>query len=285
MPAVSVIMPTYNNASELPLATRSVLEQTLGDLELILVNDGSTDDTGRVCEQICAADSRVVALHNPANRGRARARNRAIEHARADLIAILDADDVAMPDRLARQAAFLAAHPAVGLLGCWSIRITQASRPVELLSGPTTGAAIRRRLRQLRMPFLHSSAVFRRDVLARTGLYDPALIRSQDADLFRRVIQQTQAAALPAYLVLYRMEGELSDRSIRARYHWSARAGWEALKRRPDPLGFLHLGRLLLMSALPTGWVKSFSGLYRARPAPEGELLRDTQAWIDHLTA
>lgn len=283
MPNISVIMPTFNNEREIGLAIRSVLAQAVDGLELILVDDASTDGTGRICEQYAARDARIRLLRQPTNQGRARSRNLAIRSARADLIAILDADDLAMPGRFERQIAYLRNHPEVGMLGSWSMRIDDQNQAIDVLNGPTEDTAIRRRLRQLRMPFLHSSVVFRRNVLLDAGLYDPELLRSQDAHLFRQAIRLTRAACLPEYLVLYRMNANLSAQSARSRYAWSARSAMQSLKHNPDLLGALNLARLLLLARLPLPLMRWFSGLYRKNRPPTRDQALAVQAWVERL--
>ncbi len=92
---VSVIMAAYNNEREVGLAVASVLLQDYKDFELVIVNDASTDAAPEILKRFAAQDARIVLLHNERNLGRAWSRNRAIETARGDLLAILDADDIA----------------------------------------------------------------------------------------------------------------------------------------------------------------------------------------------
>ncbi len=99
-PAVSVIMPVYNGAQSLPAAVESVLAQTLSNLEMLIVDDGSVDDTVRVAEQFAARDPRVQLFRQRTNRGQAAARNLALKMARGVWIAPIDADDEILPDRL-----------------------------------------------------------------------------------------------------------------------------------------------------------------------------------------
>lgn len=99
-PIVSVIMPVYNGARWLPAAVNSVLAQTLSDLEVLIVDDGSVDETARIAEQFASRDGRVQLLRQPSNRGQAAARNLALKIARGAWIAPVDADDEIRPDRL-----------------------------------------------------------------------------------------------------------------------------------------------------------------------------------------
>lgn len=99
-PAVSVVMPVYNGARWLPAAVNSVLAQTLSNLEVLIVDDASTDETVRIAEEFVRRDPRVRLLCQPRNRGQAAARNLALGRARGDWIAPVDADDLIRPDRL-----------------------------------------------------------------------------------------------------------------------------------------------------------------------------------------
>ena len=104
-PRVSVIIPAYNAAAHLRRAVDSALAQTMSDLEVIIVDDASTDVTLGIAGRIAAQDSRVRVLHNERNAGPAVSRNRAIAAARGEWIALLDADDSWFPERLERMLA------------------------------------------------------------------------------------------------------------------------------------------------------------------------------------
>lgn len=101
MPVLSVIVPVYNTARYLRECARSILTQTLADLELILVDDGSTDGSGAVCDDLAALDARVTVLHTD-NGGVSAARNRGLDIARGDFIGFIDSDDAAHPEMFAR---------------------------------------------------------------------------------------------------------------------------------------------------------------------------------------
>jgi hypothetical protein len=117
-PQVSVVICVLDGAQFLAEAIDSVLAQTLADFELILVDDGSTDASPAIAQAYAARDRRVVCTHHDghANRGLSASRNAGIALARADAIALLDADDVWRPDKLAQQIAILAAHPEAGMV-------------------------------------------------------------------------------------------------------------------------------------------------------------------------
>jgi glycosyltransferase involved in cell wall biosynthesis len=110
-------MPVYNGAPYLPESIESVLSQTLTDLELVVVDDGSRDATRAIVEGFARSDPRIRLIAHDENEGVTSARNDAWRGARAPYIAVLDSDDVALPDRLARQVEYLDARPSVAAVG------------------------------------------------------------------------------------------------------------------------------------------------------------------------
>ena len=118
-PRLSVIMGAYNIA-ELTVfhkAMDSVLEQSMRDFEFIICDDGSTDETWWILNELAGRDGRVRLVQNPENRGLAASLNRCLEYARGELIARQDADDISAPDRFQKQLCFLDAHPEIGFAG------------------------------------------------------------------------------------------------------------------------------------------------------------------------
>src|SRR5437867_4347597 len=116
-PSISVVLPVYNCPHYVGEAIDSILAQSYADFELIVINDGSTDETPRVLERV--RDSRVR-LYAQENRGLAATLNRGIELARGRYIARQDQDDASLPERLEKQVAFLDAHPNCALVGTWA---------------------------------------------------------------------------------------------------------------------------------------------------------------------
>src|SRR5512145_720054 len=111
IPPISAIIPTHNRAAFLREAVDSVLQQAAGDFELIVVDDGSTDET----ENLCAGYGERLRYFRQSHRGVSAARNLGMQHARGALIAFLDSDDLWTPHKLARQTEWMAAHPSVSL--------------------------------------------------------------------------------------------------------------------------------------------------------------------------
>jgi len=248
-PAVSVVMAVRDGAPWVAGAIESILGQTLTDLELIVVDDGSTDDTPLLLAGV--RDPRLV-VERQAHAGLTRALGRALARARAPLVARLDADDVARPDRLERQRAFLAAHPEVGLLGTAARVVDEAGREVGTIQPPEDDTTIRRALIR-RNPFVHSSIMARRALVAQAGGYDPDFPVAQDYDLWLRLGQLTRMANLPEALVTRRLvAGRVTAAREDDRLRAEARARWRAVRRGAyPPWSAVWAVRPLLALAVP----------------------------------
>jgi glycosyltransferase involved in cell wall biosynthesis len=222
-PKVSVVIPVYNGARTLARAVDSILGQSLRDIELIVVDDGSTDATPDILAAI--PDSRLRVIRQ-ANGGRSLARNAALRAARAEYVAMLDADDVAYPERLARQAAFLDAHPDVALCGTWAHRIEPDGSQHEWRQ-PLEAGEIRRTM--LRSDcFIHSTVMARKRVLQECGGYDESLDFSEDYDLYLRIAGRCATANLPEILCAYRAPVGARYR-LKEQWH-KTRVKWRAIR-------------------------------------------------------
>ena len=225
-PAVSVVMAVRDGAAWVGEAVGSVLGQTEQDHELIVVNDGSTDATADVLGAMTDPRLRVVRQEAA---GLTRALNRALGLARADLVARLDADDLALPERLARQRVFLIGHPEVGLLGTAAREVDAGGRPLGDVRPPQDDAAIRRALIRAN-PFVHSSIMARRALLAAAGGYDERVAVAQDYELWMRLASRTRLANLAEVLVVRRLgAGRVSIEREEDRLRTEARVRWRAV--------------------------------------------------------
>ena len=231
-PAVSVVLSVHNGEACVGDAVRSVLGQTLADLEIVLVDDGSTDGTPAILAAI--RDPRARVLTQP-HAGLTVALNRGIAASRGALLARLDADDLAEPERLARQTAFLEAHPEVGLLGTACREVSPSGETVRMIRPPLDDAALRRALIR-RNPFVHSSVMLRRRAVAAAGGYDERLPVAQDYDLWLRLGRLTRLATLPEALVTRRLlPGRITAARDAERLAAEARVRWAAVRRGDYP--------------------------------------------------
>ena len=249
IPAVSVLMGVWNGAPRVGEAVGSVLGQTMGDLELIVIDDGSTDATPAILASF--RDSRLR-VERRARGGLTSALNQALGLARAPLVARLDADDVAMPERLARQCAFLETHPDVGLLGTGAREVDPSGHEIATVSPPTDDAALRGVLIR-RNPFVHSSMVMRRAAVELVNGYDAGFPVAQDYDLWMRMSRVTRMANLPELLVLRRiLPGRVTATRDTERLRAEARVRWRAVRAGTyPPWCVLFAVRPLLAQAIP----------------------------------
>lgn len=203
-PRVSVLLPAYNAEATIDEAIRSVLEQTLADLELIVVDDGSSDATVDGC-QAHAADARLRIIRLPSNQGRPAARNTALAAARGTYVAMLDADDRCLPERLATQADYLDTHPQVDVVASWwqgmddSGRLRAKKRNQRRLDIDTVNCWL------LFRGIIHNPTVMARRAALAGFAYDPAFPVAQDYDVWARMqLAGHRFAQIPDVLVHYR---------------------------------------------------------------------------------
>lgn len=217
MPAVSVILPVYNGQEYLGSAIDSILAQEMSDFELLIIDDGSTDDSFHIASAY--NDSRIVIIRNHRNLGLPSALNIGIEHASSDLIARQDQDDTSSTARLASQVEFLSAHPDVGVVGTWG-RVVSTGSPESVINEhrhPTGDGELRWRL-LWNSPFVHSSVMMRRSLVRQVGGYAPVAARSmpEDYDLWVRLSDVCSLANIPRFLQTYRETASGMSRQRRA---------------------------------------------------------------------
>jgi hypothetical protein len=214
-PAVSVLIAVHNGMPYVDSAIRSMMDQTLREIEIIVVDDASTDETPAVLARLAAEDPRIRVLTNQTNLKLAASLNRGLSVARARLIARMDADDLSMPHRLAVQKAYMDAHPEVVLLGASVRKIDDTGRVIRTSIRGRDAVAVRW-LARFNMPVDHPTFMFRRLEDSSGPLrYDPALPLAQDYAFVSRVLDLGDVVILPDVLLDYRMH----DTSVTAT-HW-----------------------------------------------------------------
>jgi GT2 family glycosyltransferase len=194
-PDVSLLMPVRNGVRYLAQAIASLGECREPRLELIIVDDGSTDATGEIIERGRRLDERIVALTQPAS-GIAAALERARRQARAPLLARLDSDDLAYPNRFQLQLERFLADPDLLLLGSAVDKIDEAGRIVGSIRYPGEPDELQQELRR-RNVFVHSSVMMRHSAVQRVGGYRGFFLAAEDYDLWLRIAEQGKVANLP----------------------------------------------------------------------------------------
>lgn len=207
MPVISVLLPIYNDSKTVAQSVRSILDQTFRDFELVVVDDGSSDNTPQIVDSF--DDPRIRLIANGSNLGLAPTLNRAIGISRGEYLARQDADDIALPHRLESQIAFLRSHPEVAMVGSRVIIIDENGLEKGSWDYPPVDDVDIKWSLLFRNPFIHSSVMMRRAVLDRTGLYteDPVIFRAfvEDYELWSRINQVAKSANFKEPLLKYRV--------------------------------------------------------------------------------
>lgn len=239
-PTISVAMSVYNAERFLASAIDSVLSQTFTDFEFLILDDGSSDSSREIIAAAAARDARIRPIVRE-NRGLVASLNQLLSEARAPLIARMDADDLCMPERFARQVAFLAAHPDHGVIGSYTRDIDEdgTAYPSSGADHPVTHEAFVHNIEHGGPLIAHPSVLYRRDVVLAAGGYHGAFRHCEDFDLWLRLAHRTRIANLPDRLLHYRhYAGQVSNRHAVEQQTGAAIARIAYAERqagRPDP--------------------------------------------------
>ena len=215
---VSMVMAVHNGERFLEEALENALAQSYADFELIIVNDGSSDSTKQILDQI--QDNRVQVIHLERNQGAANALNLGISQARGDWIAIQDADDNSYPTRIEDQVNYIQEHPQLVGVGTWIKCISgDAEIPDSVYEGLTTWRNQHTSREEIRniiywgCPLTHSSVMFSKDVFWEVGGYDPRFKIAYDYDLWLKLLEKGEMEKVERVLLDYRIhKGSLSNK-------------------------------------------------------------------------
>jgi glycosyltransferase involved in cell wall biosynthesis len=219
-PRVSVLLPVRNGMPYLPEAIESLVNQSFGDFELIVINDGSTDGTAAYLAGIGDPRLRVI---SPGGVGLAAALNAGLAEARGSYIARQDADDWSMRERFATEVAYLDAHPEIAMVSTCAEYVDAAgnnietawTRTVRAQQDPAQTPEEILQMMPLTCCITHGSVMMRADVLREAGGYDQAMVPAEDYDLWLRLLPRHQMAKLPARLYAYRVHDDQSSTARR----------------------------------------------------------------------
>ncbi len=221
-PRLSVLMGVHDAEPYLREAVDSLLAQTFTDFEAIVVDDGSRDGSADILASY--QDRRLRILRNPKNAGLPATLNRALGVARAPLLARMDADDVAAPDRFTRQVAVMDARPELDVLGSWTVEIDEAGEETGRFSFPACEALIRWGMARTNVVY-HPTVLMRREMLERVDGYRAAVDVADDYDLFTRILMAGGRIDLvPERLLRYRRHADQASAARVARQHEQAAA-------------------------------------------------------------
>jgi glycosyltransferase involved in cell wall biosynthesis len=203
-PAVTVLMPVYNAERYVDEAVRSILGQTFADFEFIIIDDGSKDRSLAILEEYAARDPRIRLVSRP-NTGIVRALNQGLDMASGELVARMDADDIALPERLAKQRKYLEGHPECVMVGSRVLVIDPEGMPLTIMSDALTHEQIVDGFLAGRGQLVHHPAVmYRRQVVLEIGAYREIFDEAEDLDLFLRLAEVGRIVNMEEPLLKYR---------------------------------------------------------------------------------
>lgn len=263
-PKVTVLMPVYNGERYLAEAIESILAQTFGDFEFLIIDDGSTDESTSLLRLY--TDPRIHCLTNDRNQGLAYTLNRGLELAQGEYIARMDCDDISLPERLRKQVQVMDACPEVGICGTW-FQYMQSGEVIELPSDAE----------EVKFQTFHRNVLGHPTVMMRTALlrrynleYNSEFSFAQDYELWSRCYIHFSIINLPTVLLLYREhQGQMSAR-------YGDRVWQEPASIKLNQLKFLNL--------VPSEWQEKIHlAVLSESPVISSKDTRHAITWIDAL--
>jgi glycosyltransferase involved in cell wall biosynthesis len=218
MTKVSVLISVYNGEKYLGETIRSVLDQSEGNFELVIVNDGSTDATDTVIKAY--TDPRITYLDLP-HAGRVPALNAGLKACQGEYIAILDADDIFEKDKLRKQIDFMESR-GLTVAGTWAKVIDESGRETGEMTYPPLGGKAIRRYCLFHNPFIHSTVMMKREAVIGAGGYKPYRFGVEDYELWTRLIYKYKADNMPEALIKYRRHSSQATQSVNNRMRLNA---------------------------------------------------------------
>ena len=216
LPRVSVVMSVHNDANRVETAVRSILGQSFHALELIVIDDGSTDATAAILDRLAQEDGRLRVIHQ-ANTGLTRALIAGCALARSEYIARQDSDDWSHPQRIAEQVALLDSDPGIGFVSCAVRYVGPADEPLCVITRSTDSAEATEGLRGRRQgPPAHGSVMFRAALYAQVGGYRSPFHYAQDSDLWLRMAEVARIGYLDSVRYQHRKDAGSTSGAARA---------------------------------------------------------------------
>ncbi len=233
LPTLSVCMPVYNADDFVREATESILQQTFTDFEFIIIDDGSTDKSREILEELARRDTRIRLVSRP-NTGYTIALNEALQLARAQYVARMDADDISMPDRFEKQVKYLRTHPDCVLVGSRILTIDPFGSPLYEPRHKLVHEAIEAELLAgVGWAIVHPASMMVREQIEAVGGYRAEMEPSEDLDLFLRLSERGKIANLPEVLLRYRQHVKsVNHTRYEEQNHATRRIVTEAYQRR-----------------------------------------------------
>ena len=206
-PRISVLMPVYNCSAYLTKAVGSILEQRYTDFELICIDDGSTDGSGAILDWFARYDSRMRVIHQH-NQGLVAAENRSLEVSRAPLLARMDGDDIAFPERFEWQVDALDSEPTIVAIGTGALEIDSDDAPLRLTQFTADHNELMARLLKRESAFFHPSVMMRGDIVRSIGGYRSKYEWIDDHDMWLRLSRHGELSNVQKTGICYRQHSK-----------------------------------------------------------------------------
>ena len=262
---VTVLMSVYNGMPYIEDAIESILRQTFTDFKFLIFDDASTDGTGDLLATYAIKDRRIQVIANDRNCGLGANLARGVDMAETPWIARMDADDLALSNRLELQLNYVFSHPHVSILGGYAIDINSQGQIVSERKVPLAHHQIKKLV--WTNPFIHGTVMFNRESILKVGSYSGKLAKRQDYELwFRCAKAGLEFANLPTPLIHYRFTDNTLERN-----NWQVALihvaiGWKGCWMvKASPLAYLAVTKQLIIGLLPTPlryivyhWLKQF---------------------------
>ncbi|WP_181919650.1 glycosyltransferase [Alkalilimnicola ehrlichii] len=260
-PRVTVLLAVYNSERSISKCVESILEQSFKDFELLIVDDGSTDQTADIIRRASKKDNRIRILSNSSNLGLGASLAWGVDEAVGEYLIRIDADDVCLPDRLERQVRHLDQNPEVDVLGGAALEVDSSGKQIGVRCMPAEHDDIMACI--WANPFIHPTVAFRRRRLLDVGSYDPELRRRQDYELWFRCAERgLRFANLQEPLIYYFFDENTHRKQPLRLALQQAGIGWRGCRRLRLPLWQQLAVSVPLIRALLPAPVQHF--LYKA---------------------
>lgn len=264
-PAVSVIMPAYNAEKYIARAIESILNQTLSDFELIIIEDASSDHTSKIVNKYSKIDKRIRVINHKRNLQIAQSLNEGVELSRSNIVARMDADDISLPERLELQYKYLKSHPKVAVLGANILIIDDRGNIISKREYPESDKDLKSVMFRY-SPFAHPVVMFRKNVFKEFGGYDVFKVPCEDIDLWFKIGSKYTFATVPEFVMKYTIiKNSNSNKKLKNLELLGLKVKIEAIKKygyRPNFLDILYnSGQYLSMWFMPANlrvWTYNF---------------------------
>lgn len=218
-PIISVIMPVFNGEKFLKSSIKSILDQTYKNFELIIINDGSKDSSLDIIKNF--KDKRVKVINNVHNLGITKSLNKGIRISKGEFIARCDADDINFPNRFNTQLKFLRYNRQFAIVGSNATLIDEDGKSITNTEISDTSKILKRSM-FIKNNVIHSSVMFRKEVLEDVGLYDEFFVAAEDYELWLRILSKRKIHNLKNVLIQRRIHNQAVTKKYHFKYEFYA---------------------------------------------------------------